>query len=150
MFTKFGEIEQFAQTSTTQFILHVLPDQPCPLINLDGFHIRLIKWCTMRVNNLGIYQVVTAEGLLAAAEAHGQNGFRDTYNAFRRWCTAKRISCSVRAWKLKHFHLGPDPMNPTQHPWVNFKAYNCRVVLGWLSDTRLQRSKPALQIPLPD
>ena len=90
--------------------------------------------------NLGVFQVETAEGLLYLAETDCKQhpgmtmaaALRSSYNEFRRWCTAQKISCSVRAWKHTHFHLGEDPAKPTAHPWVNFKAYNARCVLAWL------------------
>ena len=155
------------------FVNDVLPEQPCPLILLEGFHVRwlfpgctigtckglfarafwssprlpeLRRWCTMHTNNLGIFQVETAEALLFLAETECRQNpdltmnqaLQVSYNAFRRWCTANKIRCSVRPWKLTHFHLGKEPATPTQHPWVNFKAFNARVVLGWAADACLK------------
>ena len=140
VWTHFGA--QFHEFSTMTFINHVLPAQPSPLILLEGFNVRFLRFCLMHVLNLGIYQVEDAEGLLWLAQTDCllhenltlHDALKKSYNAFRRWCTLHQVKCSVRPWKLSHFHLGKDPLRPTQHPWINFKAYNARCVLAWLAE----------------
>ena len=98
----------------------------------------------MHSNNLGLYQVVDAEGILFLAELESrvsgvtlEQGLKLAYDSFRRWASSNRVYCSTRPWKHSHFHLGPDLRHPTQHPWLNLKAYNGRCVLAWLAVARM-------------
>ena len=145
LYTNFGG--DFGRRNTVEFIQHCLPLAPVPLILLQGFHVCWLRWCIMHALNLGIYQILAAEGLLFLAEKsvseHGGSiavCLKSLYNDFRRFCTRAGVHCSTRAWKLKDFHLGKDPASPTEHPWINLKAYNCRCVLAWLAVSLLNRA----------
>ena len=112
---------------------------------MPNHHLR--RWCSMHVLNLGVYLIAVAEGILFLAETECRLGsitmpqaLRCSYDSFRAWRSANRIACSVRPWKLTHFHLGENPATPTQHPWLNLKAYNARCVLGWLADSKKKTS----------
>ncbi|CAE7361303.1 unnamed protein product, partial [Symbiodinium microadriaticum] len=139
LFSNFGTA--FRQNDTMAFINEVLPDQPSPLVLLSGFHVRWLRWCLMHNCNLGLFQVETAEALLLLAETaclHDPNltmqgALKQSYKAFKTWCRAEKVSCTVRPWKITQFHLGKDPREPTQHPWINFKAYNARCVLAFVA-----------------
>ena len=152
LYTCFGS--DFGARSTNDFICDVLPENPVPLILLHGFHVDWLKFCLMHTLHLGVYLVLVAEGLLFLAEKQVTDyggsvveALRSSYNKFRRWCRSSKIVCSTRAWRLHQFHLGPDPQHPTEHPWLNIKAYNARCVLAWLAESWLNNNIPSVQTP---
>lgn len=93
------------------------------------------KWCIMHCLNLGIYLVVIAEGILMIARSMGnpvedRGPLKETYKMFKQWCTDNKIPCSQREFTASNLHLTGAAEN---YPWLKAKAYNARVILGWLS-----------------
>ena len=93
----------------------------------------------MHTLNLGLYHVINAEGLIMLAEHRAQQwhctfseSLKHLYHDFRTWTNASHISCSHREWKINHLHMENSDHVKT-FPWLNSKAYNARVILGWLS-----------------
>lgn len=83
--------------------------------------------------NLGLYHVCAAEGILAIARSMDvslSEALDETYKLFRAWLHAEKISCSQRKWKETSMHMSGETEN---YPWLKCKAYNARVILGWLS-----------------
>jgi hypothetical protein len=77
------------------------------IILVIGFHVGMIKWCLMHVNNLGIMQWTNGASLTALLDA-GVYGNSDVMNLdarlrvcfdrFKSWCRANRIespACSM-------------------------------------------------------
>ena len=104
------------------------------------------KWCAMHTMQLGIYLTVNAEGLLTLAEIKVRSGEAATwgaalkvlFHAFKAWCRANHVQSSQRIWNVRSFHCGENLWSPNDYPWINCKAFNSRVVLGWLADSSLQ------------
>ena len=87
----------------------------------------------MHTCNLGLYLVVDAEGLLMLARAMPcdlANALRETYAMFKRFCSTNKIFTSQRIWKESTFNMNNKVEN---YPWLKAKAFNARVILGWLS-----------------
>ena len=108
----------------------------------------------MHVTNLGVFLIAAAEGILFLAETEMElsalempEALRRTYDGFLSWRSANKISCSPRPWKLKDFHLGDNPLMPTQHPRLNLKAFNARCVVGWLADSCRQSKNQVTEPP---
>ena len=81
---------------------------------------------------LGLYGVINAEGLLMLCKllpCELPQALKDTYRRFKAWCSASRIQCSQRQWTLTDLHM----TGVQNYPWLKAKAYNARVILGWLS-----------------
>lgn len=94
----------------------------------------------MHACNLGIYLVIIGEGiLLLAKNMHPQlslqDSLRSTYLKFKQWLSNNSISCSQRRWTPKSLHLTGEVEN---YPWLKAKAFNARVILGWLAETLKQ------------
>ena len=110
------------------------------------FHCYLRRHCTMHTLNLGIYLTVNAEGLLMLAAlrvsqyqyCNLDEALSHLYDDFRDWCTANRTTCSQRRWCSKQLHLESDGVHT--FPWLHSKAFNARVILGWLADPFLKIS----------
>ena len=108
------------------------------------FHCYLRRHCTMHTLNLGIYLTVNAEGLLMLAAlrvsqyqyCNLDEALSHLYDDFRDWCTANRTTCSQRRWCSKQLHLESDGVHT--FPWLHSKAFNARVILGWLADPCLK------------
>ena len=108
------------------------------------FHHYLRRHCTMHTLNLGIYLTVNAEGLLMLAalrvsqyHCNLDEALSHLYDDFRDWRTANRTTCSQRRWCSKQLHLESDGVRT--FPWLHSKAFNARVILGWLADPFLKR-----------
>ena len=53
-----------------------------------------------------------------------------TYKMFKQWCSASRVSCSQRRWTQTSLHMTGAVEN---YPWLKAKAFNARIILGWLA-----------------
>ena len=111
---------------------------------LFTFHHYLRRHCTMHTLNLGIYLTVNAEGLLMLAalrvsqyHCNLDEALSHLYDDFRDWCIANRTTCSQRRWCSKQLHFESDGVRT--FPWLHSKAFNARVILGWLAETFLKR-----------
>ena len=88
----------------------------------------------MHVSNLGIWQTLVAEGILHLSEYDDEHAssletrFRRQFLSFRSWCRAQGISCSQRVFTATNMHLHE------HYVWLNAKAFNCRILVGWLAD----------------
>ena len=101
------------------------------------------RWCSMHACNLGIFLVVIAEGILLLArnlchQLSLEESLQVTYLKFKSWLSTKGISCSQRRWTPKSLHMTGEVPN---YPWLKAKAFNARVILGWLAETYLQRRR---------
>ena len=113
-----------------------------PLKKLFGFHRNLNplrKHCAMHTNNLGLYAVLNAEGLIMLAQHRVaqwhcslEEAMGHLYEDFRSWTHANKISCSHRRWRWHQLHSANMEGVPT-FPFLVAKAYNARVILGWIS-----------------
>ena len=97
------------------------------------------KFCVMHSNNLGLYAVINAEGLIMLAEFRVaqwtctlEEAMGHLYNDFRSWTQANKVSCSHRRWKWAHLHTENSDGVKT-YPSLTAKAYNARVILAWLA-----------------
>ena len=96
----------------------------------------------MHACNLGIYHIINCEGLVMLGEFRSKvwgctlgEALLHLWDDFRDWCAKQKISCSHRRWSLKHLHL-KDQYGTKQFGHLVSKAYNARVILGWLADSR--------------
>lgn len=97
--------------------------------------------------NLGVYHVCNAEGILAMARSMQDMSLNDaldeSYKLFRAWLHEVKVPCSQRKWTASMLHLGGEVDN---YPWLKTKAYNSRVILGWLAVSRLRSDQTKLLI----
>lgn len=101
------------------------------------------RWCSMHACNLGIFLVVIAEGILLLArnlyhQLSLEESLQVTYLKFKSWLSTKGISCSQRRWTLRSLHMTGEVPN---YPWLKAKAFNARVILGWLAETYSQHRR---------
>ena len=90
--------------------------------------------------NLGVYQIVVAEGILALARSSEKcltDALKEAYAMFKAWLRESKVACSQRLWTLRSLHVDAD--NPN-YPFLKCKAYNCRVIMGWLSESWCEAS----------
>ena len=92
----------------------------------------------MHILNLGVLQNVAAEGILWLIEHKVYGGtdvvddqLRCAYNEFQRFLRMNRLSCSQRRFTSANLHLNAQSPD---FPYLSAKAFNCRVILAWLSD----------------
>ena len=104
-------------------------------------HLR--KHCAMHTNNLGIYLILNCEGLQVLAKHRStmwlctfNEALGHLYDDFRTWCRSNHIQCSHRKWSEKQLHLVTAKGEKT-FGWLNAKTFNARVILAWLSKTKL-------------
>ena len=93
----------------------------------------LRKFCSMHVCNLGIWQTLVAEGILHLCEYDPdqtslEKSLRRQFLAFKAWRRQSHIACSQRVFTPTNMHLHE------QYAWLNAKAFNCRILAGWLAD----------------
>lgn len=93
----------------------------------------------MHTNQLGLYHIANAEGLLMLATnmekrwgCSLEDALAHLYNDFKFWCQQKKITCSQRRWSVKKLNL-MDSSGP-QFPTLVTKAYNARIILAFLAD----------------
>ncbi|CAE7673709.1 unnamed protein product [Symbiodinium microadriaticum] len=120
-------------------LLQVMPEAPCPLLLCEGWHPDTIKFCSMHVLALGVFQTLTAEAILWLCESRIFGSPQDDMDArlrsafmgFKAWLRIQKISCSGRQFSCKSLHL-----SPADYPYLGYKAFNCRIVLAWCADAR--------------
>lgn len=152
IYSRFGRRGGWPIRTTGNFLLDCCPSQPVPLVCVTGFHMLLLKWCSMHVNNLGIVQRLLASVMLELVERGvwgapglGQDALlKLCYDDFRRWANASKIRHSQRVFTAKALHMTTRAGRP-DYCYLNNKAYNGRVVLAFLSERALTA---AAQIPL--
>ena len=105
----------------------------------------LRKHCAMHTNNLGLYAVLNAEGLIMLAQhrvAQWNCSLKEAlghlYQDFRSWTQANKISCSHRRWRWHHLHTENYVDGLPTFPFLAAKAYNARVILGWIAVPQLR------------
>ena len=93
----------------------------------------------MHVNQLGLYHILNAEGLLMLAETkqlqwgcHLEDSLGHLFEDFKYWCRQKKIVCSQRRWLVKNFHLME--LDGPNYPKLETKAYNARVILAFVAE----------------
>ena len=134
-FTLFGAA--FQRRSVANSILQCMGASPNPLILLDGWHNVLLRFCSMHTLALGVYQTLCAEGLLwlTTNGCFGQGDMdvrlRKAFETFKVWMKASRLSCSGRAFCTKRLHV-----SDVEFPFLSYKAFNCRIVLAFLAESR--------------
>ena len=95
----------------------------------------------MHVLNLGVWQSCVADGILHLCE--GTFGHRVdvslpeqlrwAFRSFKDWLKLNRLSCSQRVFTVSNMHI-----NATEYPFLNAKAFNCRILVAWLAVHRMQ------------
>ena len=92
----------------------------------------------MHCLNLGVMQTLACEGLLHCMSCFAQSPgddaaacLRHQFVAFKMWCRSHKIACSTRTFTPAQLHMKDD-----EFPWLGTKAYNTRVILAWLADSR--------------
>ena len=141
-FSLFGH--SFEPRSPAECVIIAMPSNPSPLILTPGWHHHMIRYCSMHVCNLGLFQSLVAEGLLWACYNGGFEGdnldaqLKAAYVSFKAWMTRTGAYCSGRLFTAKRLHV-----SSIDYAWLNYKAFNCRVALAWLAATlcnwRMQR-----------
>ena len=97
-FINFGA--EFERRTTVDCLLNCMPDSPSPLVLVPGWSPVCMRFCSMHVLNLGIYQTLVGEGILWIAEHGGFNGgslderLRTAYSFFKKWMSARGVYCS--------------------------------------------------------
>ncbi|CAE7285823.1 unnamed protein product, partial [Symbiodinium sp. KB8] len=122
-------------------LLQVMPEAPCPLLLCEGWHPDTIKFCSMHVLALGVFQTLTAEAILWLCESRIFGSPQDDMDArlrsafmgFKAWLRIQKISCSGRQFSCKSLHL-----SPADYPYLGYKAFNCRIVLAWFLMSEMQ------------
>ncbi|CAE6920854.1 unnamed protein product [Symbiodinium sp. CCMP2456] len=138
-FVLFGS--DIPRRSFEECLLVSMPDAPCPLVLVDGFHPGIIRFCAMHVLALGIYQTLCAEALLWLCESQvfspmtdGMDArLRSAYIHFKGWLRINKLSCSGRQFSCRLLHLVE-----TDFPYLGYKAFNCRIVLAWFLMSEVQ------------
>ena len=132
-FTMFGH--RWTRRSQSECVLRCMPERPCPLLLVPGWHQQLVRFCCMHVLNLGIYQGLCAEALLWMAQHGTFNAgadldaqLREAFRAFKSWAKASHIYCSGRMFTSKRLHV-----SPVDYPYLGYKAHNCRIVLAFVA-----------------
>ncbi|CAE7209731.1 unnamed protein product [Symbiodinium pilosum] len=110
-FTLFGAA--FQRRSVANSILQCMGASPNPLILLDGWHNVLLRFCSMHTLALGVYQTLCAEGLL----------WLTTNGCFGQGDMDVRLRKAFETFKV----------------WM--KAFNCRIVLAFLAESRYEISQ---------
>ena len=138
-FTMFGH--PWRRRTARESLMLSMGDAPNPMILIPGFHPSIIRFCSMHVLALGIYQTLAAEVLLWMSEhkvfcdrpqAGLDEHLRYAFHNFKEWQTREHVTCSGRVFTSKRLHVSPGDF-----PWLGYKAFNCRVVLAWLAAARL-------------
>ena len=133
-FINFGH--NFTRRSAVDCLIRAMPEVPCPLVLVPGWHPGAMRFCAMHVCNLGIYQTLVAEGILWIATHNGfgagelEDQLHAGYRAFKAWMSETGVYCSGRVFNAKRLHL-----SDIDYPWLGYKAYNCRVALAWVAAT---------------
>ena len=111
----------------------------CRLCLVPGWHLSMIKWDVMHTVNMGIARLLGASGLLDLV-ARGLFGpgplalqLKVSWSRFLSWCREHRIVCNARRFT-------PSRLNVKRRDWpeLSSKAWNTRVIVGWLSAVACQ------------
>ncbi|CAK9015797.1 unnamed protein product [Durusdinium trenchii] len=151
LFTDFAMDWSQLARSTHDFLTNCIPAQQNHLVNIPGFHVDMLRHCSMHVCNLGLFHVLNAEGLTILAEHRASRWgctFRESldhlYAEFRQFCTRNKIKCSQRRFKLHSVSAKGLP----EYIVLITKAFNARVILGYVADAlskardELMRQRP--------
>lgn len=94
----------------------------------------------MHTNNLGIYMILNAEGLIILAQylegtwrCTFAEALRHLYRDFKVWCVDNGVKCSQRLFRPFHLHMNGFKGVET-YPWLISKALNARVILAFVAD----------------
>lgn len=96
----------------------------------------------MHCNQLGIFHVLNAEGIIMLAENKAgrwgcdfNQALYHLFNDFKGFCSRERITCSHRRWRRSHLHMETvvSGVHVPTHPWLNGKAMNSRIILAWIA-----------------
>ena len=97
-FINFGV--QFERRSAVDCVLNCMPASPSPLVLVPGWSPMCMRYCSMHVLNLGIYQTLVGEGILWIAEHGGFHAgslderLRTAFTSFKKWMSATGVYCS--------------------------------------------------------
>ena len=99
-----------------------------------GFHVCLLRICTLHCLNQGTGQISNANLLKdlcgTATGAQANPILKNHYDNFRSWCRLKKIFCSQATFTWSSLSLTAKFASPN----LQGKAYNSRVVSAWLSE----------------
>lgn len=96
----------------------------------------------MHCNQLGLFHVINAEGLIMLAENKSSRWGCDfeqalihLYNDFKGWCSREKATCSHRRWRRRHLNMEivVQGVSTPQFPQLHAKAMNSRIILAWLA-----------------
>ena len=112
------------------------------LLKWRSSHLR--RWCAMHTNQLGLYNILNAEGLLILGtnmvgrwQCDLEDALGHLFQDFKYFCHQNKISCSQRKWSVKKLHL--TTAERPSFPHLDTKAYNARVILAFLAEARVNR-----------
>ena len=99
--------------------------------------LQLRRGCSMHILNLGILQTLVADAIiyLCENEIYGAPAtdldqcLKHAFKAFKGWCSTNRVGCSQRLFTSRSLHVA-------EYPFINAKAHNCRILIGWLAEPR--------------
>lgn len=134
-FVDFGHFQQFDRRTHNNFVLNVIPRYVCPLLEVQGFHVDMLRHCSMHVINLGFLQFALASGILQLID-QGMYGppplehqCKRLTDALRSWSYANRVpqsQCNITPGLL---HVN----KPGEPPFLGSKAFNGRICLAFLA-----------------
>jgi len=113
------------------------PGEKSALVNLSHFHPMQIKFCSMHALNLGIALWIAGGAMTILCEdsqvwGDGERSLEERYRSafidFTNWAKQRKIGHSQPMFKPKHL------VGQNQFAELHAKAWNCRVIIGWLSD----------------
>ena len=97
----------------------------------------------MHICNLGLYHVLNAEALTILAEHRAskwcctfEEALEHLYHDFRKFCVMNKITCSQRRFKIHTVSVKGIP----EYIVMITKAFNARVILGYVADTLLHQN----------
>lgn len=113
------------------------PNQ-CPLMRAPGFHMAMIRCCSMHTINLGfgasvngnvLVDLITATTLYGPDDMSLDLKLRAVHADLKRWCRVNGASCSQPMLTTRKLHMGPNV-----YPELDAKAYNSRVITAYLAE----------------
>jgi len=123
-----------APLTTAVFLGHFRPGTMNPLALVPSFHIEAIKFDETHAVKLGVARIISASALLDLCD-RGHFGGRPlanqlsaAWNSFKQWLRRGYLHSNLRrftASRLNH--------STTEYPELAAKAWNCRLVVGWLA-----------------
>ncbi|CAE7257579.1 unnamed protein product [Symbiodinium sp. CCMP2456] len=117
----------------------IRPGARSPFLDLRGFDISMIRFCSMHVCNLGLVHTASG-GALEALLREGHFGgyiagdatslktcLQTAFMEFQQWRRSNKTPCSQKAFAPRHLWKA-------QHGYYfTAKAYNARIVMLWLA-----------------